>query len=57
MKIIKSIIITSLPPPDKIQLFFNLSFNSTMQFISGILRDLQYFNSTAIAIFSGAPLD
>ena len=57
MKIIKNIIITSLPPPDKIQLFFNLSFNSTMQFISSILRDLQYFNSTAIAIFSGAPLD
>ena len=56
MKIIKSIIITSLPPPDKTQLFFNLSFNSNMQFISGILRDLQYFNSTAIAIFSGAPL-
>ena len=45
----------SLPPTDKTQYFVYLSFNSTLQLISGISSGLQkllkYFNGAAIVAF------
>ena len=50
----------SLPAADKMQQFEHLSFNSTLQLINGVSRDLQklikYFNGTAIVAFLKIPL-
>ena len=47
--------VLSLPAADKTQYFVHVSFNSILQLITGILKDLQkllkYFNGTAIAAF------
>ena len=49
-----------LPAAEKAQYFDRLSFNSTLQLINDILRDLQkllkYFNGTAIVAFLKIPL-
>ena len=50
----------SVPAADKIQYFVHLNFNSTLQLINGISSDVQtlleYFNGTAIVVFSKIPL-
>ena len=50
-----SLIIFSLPATDKTQYFDHLSFNSTLQLIGGISRELQkilkYFNGTEIVAY------
>ena len=49
------------PAVDKTQHFIYLSFNSILQLINGILKDLQvvhkYFNDTAISAFLKIPFD
>ena len=49
----------SAPAADKTQYFVHLRFNTTLQLINGILRDLQkllkYFNSAVIAAFFKIP--
>ena len=51
--------VLSTPAADKTQYFVHLSFNSTLQLINGVSRDLQkllkYFNGTAIIAFPKTP--
>ena len=59
--LLETILLTlSLPAADKTQHFVHLSFNSTLQLISGISSNLQkllkYFNGTAIIAFLTIPL-
>ena len=57
IKIVKMILLElalalSAPAACKTQYFFYLSFNSTLQFINGILQKVfKYFNGTAIVAF------
>ena len=57
IKIVKMILLElalalSAPAAYKTQYFFYLSFNSTLQFINGILQKVfKYFNGTAIVAF------